>query len=299
MDVRKILIVGATGKQGTATIAALAALPTQNPPIQVLALTRSAASPQAQALANKFPVTIVEGDIREPDSFLSPHAEISSIFLVTIPPNDEEQAIPLIDAAIARGTPYVVFSSVDRGGNEVSWDNLTTVPHFAAKHRIELYLRKATANTQTRWAILRPAGFMDNYAPGFFGKMMAGLWATMPAGRKMQLVSVRDIGNLAAKALVDPERWAGKAVGLAGDDLSFEEANTIFKRNVGYEMPQIWNVAGRGIRWAVDDAGRSMDWFEKVGFGVDIVALRKDGHDMQDFEGWLRANSQWEVPSTK
>lgn len=299
MTSRKILIVGATGKQGTATIAALASLPTQTPPVQILALTRSAASPQAQALQNRYPVTIVEGDVSNPSALFASHPDITSIFLITVPPNDEAQALPLIDAAIAHGIPHIVFSSVDRGGDEASWVRPTTIPHFAAKRAIELHLREAAVDTRTQWTVLRPAGFMDNYAPGFFGTMMAGLWATMPAHRRMQLVSVHDIGKVAAGALVDPARWAGRAVGLAGDELTFGEASAIFKRTVGYEMPQTWGLVSRGVRWAVNDAGKSMEWFEDVGFGVDIEALRNEGLDVQNFEDWLRTSSQWPIENKK
>jgi uncharacterized protein YbjT (DUF2867 family) len=290
MKALKILVVGATGKQGHATIAALQASAEQNPPIQVLALTRSRASPKAQELQNEFPnIELVEGDVAQPSPLFTSHPDITSIFLVTVPPNDEQQALPMIDAAIARGVSHIVFSSVDRGGESLSWTNATTVPHFAAKHRIEIHLREVAQGTKTQWTILRPTGFMDNYTPDFFGKMMAGLWATMPADRKMQLVSVKDIGIFAAKALLSVEEWKSRAVGIAGDDLTFNQADAIFQSVLGYPMPRVWNIPSRALRWGVDDAGKSMDWFEKVGFGADIQALRSEGVEVQNFEQWLRS----------
>jgi uncharacterized protein YbjT (DUF2867 family) len=110
---------------------------------------------------------------------------------------------------------YLTSSSAAsiRGGESVSWENATTVPHFAAKHRVELYLQDKTRDTRTKWTILRPVGFMEDYSPDFFRKMMAGLWATMPTAKKMQLVSVKDIGIVAASVLTDMRRWEGKAVG--------------------------------------------------------------------------------------
>jgi hypothetical protein len=36
-----------------------------------------------------------------------------------------------------------------------------------------------------------------------------------------------------------------------------------------------------------------MEWFENVGFGVDMEVLRSEGLEFQDFEGWLRGSSQW------
>ncbi|KAF6817337.1 NmrA-like family protein [Colletotrichum sojae] len=289
----KILIVGATGRTGSATISALLSHPT---PPAILALTRSPSSPKSQALLAAHPsVTLVQGDPTNPEPVFAAHRDIAAVYLVTVPPDDEAQALPLIAAAISAKAPHVVFSSVDRGGDEASWDNPTPVPHFAAKHRVELRLRADAAGTATRWTILRPVAFMDQYVSdaGAMGAVMGGLWATMPRGSKLQLVSARDIGLLAARALMDPERWAGKAVGIAGDEISFEEAEETFQRVVGRAMPQTWAVVGRGVRWAFEDAGRSMDWFEEEGYKADIKGLRDTEPRLQTWETWLRESSGW------
>ncbi|KAK1655362.1 hypothetical protein BDP81DRAFT_466963 [Colletotrichum phormii] len=298
----KILIVGATGQTGSATIAALASTP--NPP-QLLALTRSPSSPKSQALLKLFtdhssppPITLIQGTPENPSPIFASHPDISALYLVTVPPGDEAQAIPLIDAAIAHNVPHIVFSSVDRGGDERSWTNPTPVPHFAAKHRVEVYLRDKTRGTATKWTILRPAGFMDNYRAeaGAMGSVMGGLWATMPAGgRKIQLVSARDIGLFAARALTEgPEGgWGGRALGLAGDEIGFEEAEEVFERVVGQRMPRTWGVVGRSVRWAFEDAGRSMEWFEGEGYKADVEMLRGMEPRLQSWETWLRESSGW------
>ncbi|KXJ87873.1 hypothetical protein Micbo1qcDRAFT_167021 [Microdochium bolleyi] len=294
----KILVVGATGAQGSATITALAGLaPSHHPDtdLKIIALTRSADAPKARALADKHPqlVELVQGDLTDPAAVLDAHSDIDAVFLVTVPPNDEAHGVAFIDAAIARGgIRHIVFSSVDRGGDDASWDRPTTVGHFAAKHRVELHLRAAAGeSTSTRWTILRPSGFMDNYRPGGAGSsMMAGLWETMPADTKMQLVSVRDIGKVAAAVLLEgPDEWAGRAVGLAGDELTFAEADAAYQRVCGHAMPRTWDLVSRGVRWAVADARQSMEWFEKEGFKVDTALLRREGHELLDFESWLRS----------
>lgn len=134
MSTLTILVVGATGKQGHATIAALLhSSPQDISRIHILALTRSTISAKAQALKSEFPnIELVEGDVARPQPIFDLRRQIGSIFLVTVPPNDEQQAIPMIDAAIENGISHVVFSSVDRGGESHSWTNPTTVPHFAA-----------------------------------------------------------------------------------------------------------------------------------------------------------------------
>ncbi|KAK0627960.1 hypothetical protein B0T14DRAFT_513594 [Immersiella caudata] len=304
MAPRKILIVGATGQQGQATIAALNQ---RSPTSEILGLTRSASSPKAQALQKKFPnITLVEGDARAPEPVFDAHPDIQSIFLVTAPPGDESQALPLIDAACnmaaSIAVDHIVFSSVDRGGDVASWLTPTPIAHFAAKHRIELYLRdacekSAAAGRRTiRWTVLRPTGFMDNYNPGSFGALMASLWAKgMPADRKMQLVSTHDIGVFAARALLDPEEWHGKAVGLASCDMSFEEVRVAFREVVKKELPMTWAVVAKSVLWWVPDAKTSFEWFREGGYGADIEALRRMEPGMQDFRAWLRESSRWSM----
>ncbi|KAF4336561.1 hypothetical protein FBEOM_9545 [Fusarium beomiforme] len=295
---RNILIVGATGQQGKATIDALFKTlnKSQEHDVRVLALTRSIASTKSQALQSKYPaITLVQGDTQFPQSIFEQHPSISSIFIVTVPPNDEVQAIPLIEAATTSpSVDHIVFSSVDRGGNEASWSQPTEIPHFAAKHRIELRLRELCQENNKRWTILRPTGFMDSYNPGFFGQMMAGLWADgMPSDRKMQLISTHDIGVFAGNVLLNPDAWAGKAIALAGDELSFSELQDVFRREVGQELPQTYKVVTYPVLWMVKDASKSFEWFRNAGWKADIGALRKQEPGLQSFATWLRGSSQW------
>ncbi|RBA10472.1 hypothetical protein FPRO05_05061 [Fusarium proliferatum] len=296
---RNILIVGATGQQGKATIDALYKALDSSPgheDTRILALTRSTESSKAQSLQAEYPVIIlVKGDTQTPQPIFDQHPTISSIFVVTVPPNDEAQALPLIEAATSHpSVDHIVFSSVDRGGDEVSWSQPTEIPHFAAKHRIELRLRELCKENNKRWTILRPTGFMDSYNPGFFGKMMASLWAEgMPRDRMMQLISTHDIGVFAAKALLNPDVWAGKALALAGDELSFSEIQEIFREVVGEELPQTYKIVAYPILWMVQDASKSFAWFRDAGWKADIDSLRAQEPGLQNFACWLRESSKW------
>ncbi|KAF4970489.1 hypothetical protein FSARC_2508 [Fusarium sarcochroum] len=297
---RDILIVGATGQQGKATINAIYKTLRNSPQqhnTRILALTRSISSPKSQALKSEYPeLVLVQGDTQTPQPIFTAHPSISSVFVVTVPPNDEAQAIPLIEAATSPSSQidHIVFTSVDRGGDVASWTEPTEVPHFAAKHRIELRLRQLCEESGKRWTILRPTGFMDSYTPGFFGQMMASLWAAgMPKDRKMQLVSTHDIGVFAAKALLNPDSWAGKATALAGDELSFPELQEIFERTVGEQLPQTYKAVAYPILWMVADASKSFEWFRTAGWKADIDGLRAQEPDLQSFEKWLRESSSW------
>ena len=130
--------------------------------------------------------------------------------------DEEKQASALIDASIAHGVKHLVFTSVDRGGAEVSEINSTEIPHFKSKYNAEEYLKAKCAESHMTWTILRPAGFMDNLMPNFIGKGFAAIWAQI-GEKPLQLVSVKDIGHFGAIALLQPEEYAGRAIGLAGN----------------------------------------------------------------------------------
>ena len=297
MNAREILIVGATGQQGRATIAALQHQRPHSPCIHILALTRSMGSSKSQSLKQAYPdITLVEGDTRTPAPIFATHPDISAIFLVTVPHDEEAQAIPLIDFALTKthNVNHIVFSSVDRGGRDASWDNPTKVPHFATKHAIELHLRDACTKAAKRWTILRPTGFMDNYKPGFFGSMMASLWAAgLPSDRKTQLISARDIGIFAAKALLDPDVWAGEAVSLASDELTYSQFRDIFKKAIGKDLPEANWLVARGVMWWVEEARTSFEWFDKFGYKADIEFCRQKNPGLQNWEAWLTESSGW------
>ena len=85
---RKLLIVGATGRQGSSVIDAILSKPL-DPPFQILALTRDLESPKAQALAAKHAgnpnITIIQGESSCPDPIFEAHGSIYGIFCYTIP----------------------------------------------------------------------------------------------------------------------------------------------------------------------------------------------------------------------
>ncbi|KAK6955158.1 hypothetical protein Daesc_002789 [Daldinia eschscholtzii] len=306
-----ILVVGATGQQGGSVLAELSQQLSTTPEakVKVLALTRTASSPKAQALPSKYPsldLTVVEGDVQNPEPIFEKHPDINAVFSYTMPPNEEPQATHLIDAACAHAaspeTPtHFVFSSVDRGGEPKSWDTPTDVPHFAQKHNIEVHLRSVAEGSggKLTYTILRPVAFMDNLNPGgSFGMVFASLWNTMPSSRKLQLVSVRDIGLFASSALLNPTspRFHNRAIGLAGDEVTLSEAREIYARvSRGAALPQAWTVVGWAVRGLVArDVGAMFRWFETDGYGVDIKALKEEEPRVQDLETWLRESSKFE-----
>ncbi|PBP27988.1 NAD(P)-binding protein [Diplocarpon rosae] len=295
---KHFLVTGATGKQGGAVIDALLSS-SQN--ATIFALTRNTQSKSAQALALKAPdqVKLLPGDLKECSAIFSSVAvPIDGVFCVSIPawgfradPNAEEaQGRALIDAAIAHGVRHFVYTSVDRHGSD-SDENTTDVPHFISKANIEKHLIARSRTSQMSWSILRPTAFMDNIVPGFAGKIFPTAWKVgLSPGTKLQLVSTADIGYFGAQALLRPTEYASRAISLAGDELTFEEANAIFVRGVGHDVPQTFAFLGRLLLWVVKDVGLMFKFFEEVGYSANIEELRGEYPGLRSLEDWLQTS---------
>ncbi|KAH6671696.1 putative NmrA-like family domain-containing protein 1 [Halenospora varia] len=294
MSNRKILVTGATGKQGGAVIDALRA---QNANFQILALTRNASSSRAQALARESNVTVVEGDVTKPVPIFEAHKPIYGVFSVTTldkKHSEESQAYGLIDESIKNGVEHFVFTSVDRGGPGVSEKNPTIIPHFLAKHNIEVYMKEqlVAKNSNMQWTILRPVGFMDNLTNDFMGKGFTSMWAGV-GSKPLQLISCHDIGVFAAKAFLNPATYNGRAISLAGDELNIEQARETFKDVVGSNLPETFGFVGSAIKWSSHELSTMFNWFKSDGYGADIPALKKEEPKLQTLGMWLKESSQF------
>lgn len=295
MPSNTILVVGATGTQGSSVVHSLLSRATAN--IQILALTRNTTSSKAKALATDPRVILISGDPTDPEAIFQNarilDRQIDSVFCVTVHgPNgsEEAQAQGLVDASLAHGVRHFVFTSADRGGEEVSDSNPTPVHHIATKYAIEQYIKQKTAGTSMSWTFLRPVTFMDNLTPDFPGKGFAAMWNQV-GNKPIQLVAASDIGVFAAKALLEPERFKGRAIGIAGDELNFKDAERVFKETMGVEMPTTFCAVGSVLKVAMKDIGSMFKWFEKDGYNVDIAAAKKEYPELMDFATWLTTSS--------
>ncbi|KAL4782032.1 hypothetical protein BJX76DRAFT_306331 [Aspergillus varians] len=299
-----ILITGATGKQGSSVLDNLLQQ-SDDTDIEILAVTRNITSASAQKLASKSPkIKLVQGNLDEPDAIFedakkvtaSPIWGVFSVQVSTFNGNseiEEKQGKGLVDAALKNSIKHFVYSSVDRGG-DASLDNPTNIPHFIAKREIELHLINATKGTDMSWTILRPVCFLDGgLVPGFGGKAWVTTWKVALEGRPLQVISIADIGFFGAQAFLKPEEYKGRGISLAGDELSFDELDRVFKSVTGKDVPTTYEFVSRLFMRVVPDAGLMFKWFHDEGFKADIQALRKAHPGLKDFRAWLETDSEW------
>ncbi|KAF2238708.1 NAD(P)-binding protein [Viridothelium virens] len=294
--VRRILITGATGKQGGAVLRSLLSHPNPSPPLEIYALTRNARSPSALALTRDPRVSLIEGDLKDSPAIFRklPHPAWGAL-LVTLPfpsvASEMRTGTGFASAAAANGVRHLVFASVERGINGDT--KPTVVPHFASKFAIERHVEQVAGESQQgmTWTFLRPVAFMENMVPGFFDKAFAAMWVGNGWERRLQLVSVKDVGVVGAKALLRPEEFAGRSLSLAGDEVSPREANEIFREVVGREMPRTYGWVGNALKWVLrEQLGIMFDWFKEAGFAADPKKMREEFPETQDLRTWLNEN---------
>lgn len=317
---RAILITGATGQQGGAVLNSLIAR--QPSDFLLLAVTRNAQSPSAKRLAAKSPsVRLVEGDLNNvPGLFKSATKAAGTIPLwgvysvqvsmgsgVTLE-GEVRQGKAMIDESIKAGIKHFVYSSVDRGGNERSWENPTPVLHFKTKHEIEHHLRNSTAPTDRKkdttntstgstttntmgWTILRPAIFMDNLAPGFAGKVFLTMLRDTMKEKPLQWVATKDIGRFAAEAFHNADTWNNRAISLAGDELTFSQLSLAFQKVTGKPVGTTVGLLGKALKHGMSEMGTMVEWFKDEGYGADILENKRTVPEMMTMEAWLKESA--------
>jgi len=312
---KAILITGATGKQGGSVLRQLATHPS-SPQYTFLAATRNPSSPSALRLKEKYPGVVIpiQGNLDDVPALFKTARDalraadkpekVWGVYSVQVSmgsgvtfDGEIKQGCDLVDESVKEGVSHFVYSSVDRGGNEKSWTNETTIPHFQTKHRIEKHLVQQAGKQGEKmgWTILRPVAFMDNLEPGFQSKIfLAALKGGLGEnGKPLQWVSVDDIGLFAANAFREPERFNARAIGLAGDELTVEELSGCFERVTGHPAGITYGFLGAALRWGIKEMGTMIEWFRTDGYGVDVAALRREEPELCDFERWLRERSGW------
>ena len=297
---RRLLVTGATGKQGGALISALVARPDQ--PFEIYALTRNKASKSAQALAQKPNVRLVEGNLDDIDAvFKQVPRPIWGIFSVPILDKgikkEESQGRALTKAAVQAGVSHIILTTTDRGGSEKSEGNPTPVPHFASKFRLEEDIKAYAIASEGKltYTFLRPVAFFENQPNNFIGRAFMAMWRLDGVDKKLQQIATSDIGKIAADAFVnaDSPEYKNRGISLAGDEQSPREAARIFKEETGTEVPATYPFLAATIRWMVGDLHHMFAWWRTNGFGVDVKALRQRYPFLKDYRAWLREESAW------
>jgi uncharacterized protein YbjT (DUF2867 family) len=274
----QILVTGATGQQGGAVIRHL--LRTGQ---KIRILTRQ--PKKADSLKNSG-IEVVQGDLTDRVSLDKALKGIRKMFLVTTPYElgmdaEVKQGITAVDAANDAGIEHLVYSSVGSAHRN------TGIPHFETKWQVEQRIRElGLKNT-----IFRPVFFMDNFgSPWLLPMLKSGAVSMlMHPDRKLAMVAVDNIGAYAAAAFLNPDKFIGEAIELAGDELTIPAALNMISRTSGKEF-EFQTLSNQEAEKALGyDAATMYKWFNEVGYNPDIPGLRKRyGLSLLNFGDYLK-----------
>lgn len=276
-----VLVTGGTGSQGGATVTHLLAAKK----VRVRVLTRNVESPKAKALAARG-AELVKGDFDDMASLKAALAGVSAAYSVqqwTEKGGTEAEELNgkrFADAVKASGSPHLVYSSAEGA------ERNSGLGHYESKWAIEQHIRRLGLPA----TILRPVGFMDALAvPPAQRAMYLGMFkANWGDSLRVQFVATYDIGWFAARALEEPERYAGRIIPLAGDELNITDIVRTFKTVTGHKPWVAPIPAFAAKKFVPAEYGDMFRWIREEGFKADIAQVRKEYPQLLTFADWLK-----------
>lgn len=275
-----MLVTGATGKQGGATVRQLL-----RSGAKVRALTRKPNGVRAHKLAD-LGCEVVQGDLNDPVSLDKAMNDVYGLFLTTnfweLGTGKKEviQCKNVTDVARAHQVQHLVLASIAR------CDDNPGLPNFVSKYESE-QLVKASGIPFT---FLRAVYFMDNLIPG--EERSTFHWGILPrklgTTTTLQMISTEDVGWFAANALRHPDQWIGRTIDIAGDEVTYPQLLETYIRVMG-DKPRQSSYAARMIPLLMPDIGKMFDWYREPRFRADIPGLRTIHPGLQSTEDFFKS----------
>ena len=280
---RRVLVGGATGKQGNAVATLLL-----EHGHEVVAYVRSTESPQAMTL-EAGGAKLAVGDLADRDALAQAALDVDVMFSITFPFGKDgareeiAQGQALADVAAAQ-RKYLIYSSI-AGGQRRPSD--LGVEHASSKQPIEAYM----ATQELVLTIIAPVYLMENLLNFNFNGLTHETYAQpLSPQRKIDQVTVLDIAGMAVYALEHPEELVGKRVEVASERINgVEIAQTLSQvigrpiRYVQVPIEQISKMAGKEI-------AKMYQSFEDDPYYIDIAALHAQypGVKWHTFQQWAQ-----------
>lgn len=289
---RKILVIGATGAQGGSVAKHLL----DRGQFDVRAFTRKPDSEAAQALRDRG-AEVVAGDLDDRASIRAALQGMYGVFGVTSFwehfAREKEHGQNLVNAVAGANVEHFVLSSLPPIEKETG--GALKSPHFDLKAEHE----ELTRTLGIPATFVHVPFYFENFI-AFFPPQPVGdgtFQLSFPQGdTPLAAISVEDVGRVVAPIFEQPEKYIGKVVKLAGDELPPQEYASKMAKAVGAEiryahMPRE-TFAALGFPGAEDLA----DMFEY--YRLHIPSRKKEMEEwraidpaIQSFDTWISKNA--------
>jgi len=115
---------------------------------------------------------------------------------------------------------------------------------------------------------------MENLlSPGFLnaGKLSVAL----QPDTVLQMIAVQDIGQYGARAFTEAARLNRREIDIAGDAVTMPLAAEILSAGLGRPIEFVALPIAE-VRKNSEDLATMLEWFDRVGYDVDIAALERE-----------------------
>lgn len=262
-----ILITGGTGKQGGAVARELLAAGHR-----IRVMTRHPDSPTAKQLA-RLGAEIAKGDLDDPSSLPNALRGVWGAFAVQNTweagvEREEVQGKRFAEAAREAGVQHYVYASVGSAHRD------TGIPHFENKARVEQRVKELGFPS---WTVLRPAFFMDNFLSDDNRAAIANGQVTLgiDPDTRLQMIAVEDIGKYGKLVFEQPERFNGRSIDIASDELTMREVAEGLSKITRRPVEPAPTPIEQTREWS-QDLATMLEWFNEVGYNADIEANEKE-----------------------
>jgi uncharacterized protein YbjT (DUF2867 family) len=268
-------VIGATGQQGGAVVGALL-----KRRVAIRAVTRNPNGAKARTLAQRG-VEVEWADLEDVDSVRAAFDGAAAAFAMTThdgpdgPRREVAHGRVIAAAAAEAALPFLVYSSV--GGVERG----SGVAHFESKYHIEERLLEAVPVT-----FVRPTFFMETL------RMMirrdgdrVAVAMPLPGDVAVQMISVRDIGRVAAAVLAKGDPVMAP-VEIAGDELTGEQIAERVAHRLG--SPTTYMQLPPDVLGDDEDLKMMFGWLARLpAYQADFARTRELVGDVEDLSRWL------------
>ena len=227
MATKTILVIGATGKQGSSVAEALL----EDRTFQVRCMIRGIKDTNIVQLDNliKQGAQLVYGDLENVESLVNAMDGCYGVFAVTNfwdPKVGYEGEISqgryLAKAAKKAGIQHMVYSTLDQNSD---------VPHFESKVSAERYITRAVPTTS-----LVTSFYYENFETYFKPKEEDGVLVFAVAQKpetKVPMYSVSQTGKWVLEAFLHPEEHINKDISAVGEYISYPKLVETFEKVTG------------------------------------------------------------------
>ena len=195
---------------------------------------------------------------------------------------EEEQGKRIAKLAREAGVQHFVYTSVGSAHRK------TGIPHFENKCASRGDRSRAGFPSHV---ILRPVFFMENLpSPWFLNG--DNLYAAMPPDDQAADDCRQRHRPYGARAFTDAEKLNRHEIDIAGDAATMPEAAAALSSGLGRTITFV-QIPISEVRKNSEDFALMLEWFERVGYDVDIAALaRESGIRPTTLVEWARGLAQ-------